>query len=193
MIGEELGRLPDPLRPSLQEDDVASFVLAACVLLGSSRCPASDELQSLETKHYVLHTTGRESARSELGRILEAAYAGFGEIYGRLPQRHERLAVVVFEDADAWRAGLDARGLVPPEGLSDLWFRAEDEVLYTCGPLGAWQTRSLVLQGAWQQFHFACKKKNEDLVYNWYVTGIGLHVSMHRWDGERLQLGVLPR
>jgi hypothetical protein len=37
------------------------------------------------------------------------------------------------------------------------------------------------------------KKKNADLCWSWFVTGLGEHFAQHEWDGQTLVLGAHPR
>jgi hypothetical protein len=70
--------------------------------------------------------------------------------------------------------------------------RKEDGKAYVQAQVTSYVTRCFVLSAAFQQFHRASRSKNQDLVYHWYVVGLAEHLALHRWDGKRLELGVVP-
>lgn len=54
-------------------------------------------------------------------------------------------------------------------------------------------TRMMLLYGAVLQFHGLTKTKNLRLDAEWYVHGLAQTLSVHYWDGRKLELGVRPR
>lgn len=165
-----------------------TFALAA----PAAQAPAQEGSIQVRTEHYQLELWGSMEEAEELGRVLELAWpiqaAGF-QSEPRLG-RDERLRIRIHRDREAWEAALIAEKAVIPEDLDLLWYRPESGTVHLYRQPSARQNRVLLLQGACQQFFTTAKAKNLDLAHAWFVRGYAAHLAQHRWDGERLELGV---
>lgn len=147
----------------------------------------------VETEHYRFVSEGPRAEAEELGRVLEAAYAGFAAYFEAKPKlgKGERLSVKFFETRDAWAAALRAAGATPPDGAGGYYW-TEDRTAYLYRQPTRYFTRSLLLHEATHQFQFlACTRNREPLAY-WYKEGVAEHLGWNAWDGRELAIGVLP-
>lgn len=172
-------------------------LLAPLLLTLGLAGPATDlrpqgGIVQLRTERYQLEVWGSAEEAEEFGRVLELAWpvqAKGLQLEPRLA-REERLRVRIHRDREAWESALVAEKAVIPAGLDLLWYRPESGTVHLYRQPSARQTRVLLLQGACQQFFTAAKAKNIDLAHSWFVRGYALHLAQHRFDGERLELGV---
>jgi len=175
--------------------------LLGCCLTGSvlvfaalAAAPAvrADE-QVVRSAHYELHYEGTHAAAEEAARILEAAWSGFRAFFDAEPplKPAERLRVRFYMSRAAWVAGLRADGVRPPDGAGGYYWPGT-KTAYLYRQPTQYFTRTLLVHEAGHQFHFLARTHNKAPSAPWYTEGIVEFLSWHRWDGERLDLGVLP-
>lgn len=153
----------------------------------------AEEVQLVETRHYRLHYVGSQANAQEAGRVLEAAWPAFQKHFGRAPRLgpDERLCVRFSATREQWQRGIRADGTHAPRGAGGYyWPRTRTAHLYRQPT--AYFTRTLLLHEAAHQFHYLARTRNRAPRADWYTEGVAEHLSWHRWDGETLELGVVP-
>ena len=169
-------------------------LLAVACLLPLAR-PASAEVTThvVESEHYRLHYEGSLRAAREASKVLEAAWKGFEAWFGAAPTlaEGERLTIRFYASAGAWAAGIRADGTAVPHGAGGYyWPGSKTSYLYRQPTV--YFTRVLLIHEAAHQFHFLTHTRNRNPSAAWYTEGLAEYLSWHRWDGERLTLGVVP-
>jgi hypothetical protein len=166
---------------------IAVFVTAASGLGQVAR-------RDIVTAHYELTAWGTEAEVEGWGKVLEQTWP---EVEFLLLARPElggkRLGVRVFADKEAWKEGLLAERQAVPPKADPCWFSPFSKVVYLYRQPSPVFTRMMLVYGAVLQFHALCKAKNMDLDTAWYVHGLAHVLSVHHWDGVKVQLGVQPR
>ncbi len=146
----------------------------------------------VEGDHYALRFQGSEAEAAGYLALLEAAWDGFAEHFGKEPRlkRKERLRVVFAASHEDWVAALRADDVEPPGSGGYYW--PGNKTAYTCRQPTIYYTRVLLLHEAAHQFHYLACTGNKTPTEEWYIEGLAEYISQHFWDGERLELGVLP-
>ncbi|MDA1195970.1 MAG: hypothetical protein O2894_12400 [Planctomycetota bacterium] len=173
---------------------VRLLVLAlALSALAAAPTSAEDGTEVVETEHYRLHYQGTRRDAEEAGRVLEAAWTGFGAWFGVRPvlKGSERLTVRFYATADAWAAGIRADGTHPPKEAGGYYWPGT-RTAYLFRQPTSYFTRTLLIHEAAHQYHFLTRAQNRNPRAAWYTEGLAEYLSWHRWDGERLELAVVP-
>ena len=166
-------------------------LLFLTILPASATVPP--QLQVESTPHYRVEFEGPKQEARDLALCLEAAFESFGDFLQRSPKRKdEPFKVTVWANKASWDRGLNQRGIAAPPWAVGRWFREDDGAVYVQRNAIPYLTRSEALVAAFQQFHYHCRTKNRALLRSWFVVGLAEHLALHRWDGQRLQLGVVP-
>ena len=144
------------------------------------------------SRHYVvLDQRGAESAR-EMTTLLEEGFAAFERVLRAAPEVDEDrpLRVEVYRAPTDWRERLTTLRLAtgPPEDPSR--YDARSRTALVLAGETDYETRAFLLGAAMRQFHHHAKAKNQALVDHWFVLGLAEMAAMHRWDGERLEIGA---
>jgi len=168
------------------------FAFALLGVLGTASPARADE-QVVRTAHYALHYEGARVDADEAARVLEAAWSGFRAFFGSQPRlkAEERLQVRFYVSRKAWAAGLRAVGATPPTGAGGYYWPGT-KTAYLYRQPTQYFTRTLLIHEAGHQFHFLARTHNKSPSAAWYTEGLVEYLSWHRWDGRRLELGVLP-
>jgi hypothetical protein len=147
----------------------------------------------VETPHYRLHAEGSGEQAEEFGRVLEAAYAGFQKFFSAAPKlkRGEKLTVRYFLTREAWGKAILADRAVPPAQAGGYYWPASKTSYLYRQPTRLY-TRTLLIHEAAHQFHYLARTGNNHPSQYWYTEGAAEFLAAHYWDGETLQLGVLP-
>jgi len=183
------------MRRANELPSAASVLLG--VVLGALVCveapAARADVQVVRSAHYDLHYEGARVDAEEAGRVLEAAWRGFRAFFGSEPKlkAEERLRVRFFVSRAGWAAGLRADGATPPERAGGYYWPAT-KTAYLYRQPTQYFTRTLLVHEAGHQFHFLARTHNRSPSAAWYTEGLVEYLSWHRWDGKRLELGVLP-
>jgi len=172
------------------------------------------------TKHYAVGATGMDAV--EAGQMLEQLYdrlvghfrneppglprtrkettPGISSQMGRdvakqAPENHQAtvtpvLRIEVRDSAKAFQAALRAAGHPRIDGGG--YYGPENRTAYLFTQPSAYFTRHLLLHEAVHQFHFLVATGNRKPKASWYTEGLADYFAMHRWDGNRLECGVIP-
>lgn len=168
-----------------------SLLTFALLSAGSPTCEVS-ELERVEGQHYVLLHDTTERQAAEYVQVLDAAwpeYRGFFEAEPALAEG-EKLRVVFTTTKEAFVAALEADGEPVPE--SGGYYAPGSRTAYLWQQPTIYYTRCLLLHEAAHQYHYLARTQNRSLPLGWYVEGIAEYLCRHRWDGQQLELGVLP-
>ncbi len=152
-----------------------------------------DEVHEVVTAHYQLKVEGSGEEAAEFGRVLEAAYPLFKKRFGgepKLAKKEERLPVRFYLTREAWEAGLTADGATPPAAGGYYW--PQNRTAYLFRQPSAYYTRTLLLHECGHQFHFLVRTRNTSPIVPWYTEGLAEYLAAHFWDGNHLELGVMP-
>lgn len=170
---------------------LAASVLACALAPAGARADVPTHV--VETTHYRLHFEGSKPDAEEAGRVLEAAWDGFAAWFGTTPklEEGERLTVRFYATAGAWAAGIRADGTAVPHGAGGYYWPGT-KTAYLYRQPTTYFTRVLLVHEAAHQFHFLTRTRNRSPKAGWYTEGLAEYLSWHRWDGERLVLGVIP-
>lgn len=149
----------------------------------------------LETAHYTLFASGVEGEAQAFGEVLEQAWPEIERILKGAPvlEKGQRLDVRVLANRDHWLQVMLNDGQIAPSAADPVWFSTANRVMYTYRQASPAFTRMMLLYGAVLQFHGLTKTKNLSLDAAWYVHGLAQTLSVHYWDGRKLELGVRPR
>ena len=171
---------------------VGRLTVALALVLGLASTARADA-HVVETAHYRLHYEGTRADAEEAGRVLEAAWQGFRAFFGGQPKlaEGERLTVRFYATGAAWAAGIRADGTNPPQGAGGYYWPGT-KTSYLYAQPTHYFTRVLLVHEAAHQFHYLTRTRNRNPTAAWYTEGIAEHLSWHRWDGTRLELGVVP-
>jgi hypothetical protein len=163
--------------------------LATCL----AAAPAAAETHVFETEHYRVHVDGTAAEAERAARVLEAAWPAYESHFGGAPKlkRGERLTVRFLRDRAAWAQAIRADGTRPPSTAGGYYWPGS-RTAYMYRQPTVYFTRTLLLHEAAHQFHYLARTRNRSPTANWYTEGVAEHLSWHRWDGERLQLAVVP-
>ena len=174
---------------------LASSILVAVACLVHVPAAANAEVTThvVESEHYRLHYEGSLREAREASKVLEAAWKGFEAWIGAAPTipEGERLTIRFYATAGAWAAGIRADGTAVPHGAGGYyWPGTKTSYLYRQPTV--YFTRVLLIHEAAHQFHFLTHTRNRNPHAAWYTEGLAEYLSWHRWDGTRLELGVIP-
>lgn len=149
----------------------------------------------LETAHYALFVSGVEGEAQAFGAVLEQAWPELEKLLKGAPalENGQRLDVRVLANRDHWLQVMLSDGQIAPSAADPVWFSTANRVMYTYRQASPAFTRMMLLYGAVLQFHGLTKTKNLSLDAAWYVHGLAQTLSVHYWDGRKLELGVRPR
>ena len=168
--------------------------LAAAFLLVQPARAEAPEVRVVETAHYRLEVEAVEATAEEYGRVLEAAYEGLAEFFGKEPKLadDERMRVRFFDTHASWAAGMRADGVEPPTDAGGYYAPAKRTAYLYRQPTRTF-TRVLLVHEATHQFHYLARTRNAQPTAKWYREGVAEFLSWHTWDGARIRLGVRPR
>ena len=179
---------------------------AACVLLCAGvvgLLPAPDPasggpaaplaLATYESDHYRLETNVDPDVSAGYVRMLEAMWPQLEAFFGRAPAlgEGEKLSVCFLATAEDWRTRMEDDGVRVAPGPGGYYSPAQRRAYLFRQPT-IYNSRQLLLHEAMHQFHFLACTHNTAPQDTWYTEGLVEHLSRHYWDGETLQLGVVP-
>ncbi len=151
---------------------------------------AADEIVSKthQTEHYDVDYEGNLDAE-ELGKLLESLHAKLTRFFGgKTPE--QRLRLVILADEERFKAALADAGQ-PYEGGGGVYGPTFKTAWLFVQP-SQYYTRHLMLHEATHQFHYLVATGNEAPAAEWYLEGLADYMGQHTWDGEQLQVGVVP-
>ena len=159
------------------------------LLIGLAFATAQGAVRGHEhaTEHYDLYVEGTLDP-AETGAMLEALHAKLERFFGRAPEG--RLRVEIYGDQDRFLSAL-LRDRQPYESGSGLYGPSFRKVWLAVQPTEAY-TRQLILHEATHQFHFLVATGNEFPSALWYTEGLAEYMAMANWDGQALEVGVVP-
>ncbi|MBI3098782.1 MAG: DUF1570 domain-containing protein [Planctomycetes bacterium] len=157
---------------------MTAFLLA---LLG-----ATARADDLQTAHYDLHVEDIDA--TETGAMLEELHATLSGYFGRAPEG--RLPLAVYSTRERWHDALRADGQITPEAGG--YYAPDTRKAYLFVQPSAYFTRQLILHEATHQFHYLAATGNKTPGADWYTEGLAEYFGMHRWDGSKLETGVVP-
>jgi hypothetical protein len=173
------------------------MLVALCSLLclqlpANAAAPA---VHAWRSEHYEIAVEGDEGEARELSRVLEAAWPRFAASCDGEPvlAKDKRFKLRVASSHSTWLAALQAEGAAPAHGVDRLDYRPATETVHVLRQQTAWETRALLLRGAWKQFFARVRPKNLDLRDRWWVRALAEQYAMHTWDGVQLVTGARPR
>lgn len=160
------------------------------LLLGTAA--AGEDAVRVEREHYVLFAEAPASVAEEYADLLEAAWWRFREFFDAEPKlaEGEKLVVRFLATKEAFVAALRADGQPVPE--SGGYYSPANRTAYLWRQPTRYYSRCLLLHEAAHQFHFLSRTGNRSVPCGWYVEGLAEYLCRHRWDGERVELGVRP-
>lgn len=169
----------------------AIVVLGLC--FAAVAAAAEPDVQRLEGAHYVLEADPETQDAQGMLAVLEAAYVEFERFFGAVPtlKPTERLHIRFFERAESWADALRSAGSGVPSGAGGYYW-PPTRTAYLYRQPTRYFTRVLLLHEAAHQFHYLTRTRNREPGAGWYTEGIAEFLGWHRWDGTRLQLGVVP-
>jgi hypothetical protein len=162
------------------------------VALAAPTAAGATGLAVAESEHYRLEAETSKAEAEEMTRVLEAAWGEFESFFGATPELEEgeRLAVFFGATRQSFAERLRADGSSVPK--SGGYYSPKTRTAYLWRQPTTYYTRCLLIHEASHQFHYLARTKNRHLRVPWYVEGLAEYLSRHTWDGERLELGVLP-
>lgn len=175
---------------------MAALSARAAAGLPRPACIASGvPLVKQSTPHYDITLAGTPLEALELGKLLEQAWPALADTLKAEPKLKDekRLDFRVYANKEDWKKATLDDGQSMPSSAETAWFSPYTRVLYTFRQPGDVFTRMIVIYGAVLQFHGMCKEKNTELEAVWYVQGLAQALSVHFWDGEKLDLAVKPK
>lgn len=150
-----------------------------------------DDQVVLKTGHYELHLQGTASEAEGYGDLLEMAWKQYKELLKGAPKKAKTpVYVKLFEDHDKWIEGMEREQVIPPSSTDFMHYSSDRETIFLYRGRDEYWTCKMMLYGAFQQFHYRRKSKNENLAKSWFVHGIADALSTHLWDGQELLLNV---
>ncbi len=157
---------------------------------------AHAETHVVETAHYHLEYTGdaNDKARAdEYGRVLESAWPQFKAFLQKKPKvkKGTKLRVRYFTTRGAMvKAIRDDGGTPPDKGGGMYWPPTRTAYAFRQGT--KYKSRHLLIHEAAHQYHFLSRTKNKNPAVKWWTEGVAEYLAHHHWDGQKLQLGVVP-
>lgn len=177
---------------------ISTFAFAVGVALAVLRAPAHAQERTLlekQTAHYALKAWATPEELRTYSELLEQTWPEIEDALHATPKldAREKLAFRIDADKDAWlKASLDDDQSMP-KSADPAWFSPYNRGVYMYRQPSAVFTRMMVIYAAVLQYHALCKGKNIDLDTTWFVHGLAQTLSVHRWDGVKVELGVSPR
>jgi hypothetical protein len=155
--------------------------------------PDAPALAVYNSEHYRLETNVDAATSQGYLRMLEAQWPQLEAFFGAAPplKTGEQLPVYVLAHAGDWQAKLTADGVRVPSGAGG-YYHPGNRSVYLFRQPTIYNTRQLLLHETMHQFHYLARTHNTGPKDTWYVEGLVEHLSRHHWDGETLELGVVP-
>lgn len=121
--------------------------------------------------------------------VLEAAWPQYKAFFGGEPRLKpdERLQVVVYDSANAFKAALKADGVGEVDAGGIYAFKTRKAYFFR--QPSTWYTRALLIHECAHQFHGHLSGDIDRA--GWYAEGTVEHLAQHVWDGKELKLGVV--
>ncbi len=133
---------------------------------------AQDAPVEVEGKHYQLRAEAPRETAEEYGRLLDAAYPRFKKFFRGKPKGKLVLHLQKAEPATLY----DPESGIAYAQLADT----------------AYVTRVAILRSAARQYHLIVRARKKLPTADWYAEGIADFLAAHYWDGERLEMGIVP-
>lgn len=154
---------------------------------------AAQDMALVQTEHYALRYEGLQTEAEAYGQVLEAAWEQLADYFGAKPRlrKREKLLIEFYASQQSWETALQADEVPLPEGHGGCYW-TETRKVYLYRQPTPYYTRQLLLHEACHQFHYLARTNNSDVPQKWYVEGLAEYLAHHTWDGQRLELGVLP-
>ncbi len=167
------------------------FLAGVCLLLGSLQ---AQQLAQVETEHYALSYEGPQAEAEAYGEVLEAAWEQFADYFGAKPRlrKRERLMVEFLANEESWAEAMRADNVGVPRGAGGYYW-PENRTIYLFRQPTPYYSRQLLIHEACHQFHYLARANNRHIPQSWYVEGLAEYLAHHTWDGQQLELAVLPR
>ena len=124
----------------------------------------------------------------ETGKLLDSLHDQLSDYFGRAPR--QRLRVEIHGSHEQYLEALERANQVYTGGGGV--YSPEMKTAWLCVQPSQQYTRQLLLHEATHQFHFLVATGNRQVKAFWYMEGLAEYIGMHNWDGNRLQLGVVP-
>ncbi len=175
-----------------------TFALGVCAVLAALHAPAAAQERTLlekNTAHYALKAWATSDELRTWSELLEQTWPEIEDALRATPKldANEKLAFRIDADKEAClKATLDDKQSMP-KSADPAWFSPYNRGVYMYRQPSAVFTRMMVIYAAVLQYHALCKGKNIDLDTTWFVHGLAQTLSVHRWDGVKVELGVSPR
>jgi hypothetical protein len=163
------------------------------ILTAASAAPAEPDVHVVEGARYRLTWNGNEAQAKDMSKLLEAAWKPFRAFFGAEPRlrKGKRLDVKFYGTRETWLAGIRADNAVPPRSGGG-YYSPRTKTAYIYRQPTPYYTRCLVIHEVCHQFHYLACTGNVGPKALWYLEGVVEHLCWHTWDGESLELGVLP-
>lgn len=164
-----------------------SIAVSASVL-GQAR----DLTTRLLGNHYEIKSQGSAEEAKEFMKLLDAAWPEFTKFVGKAPKTNatNRLRVYCYDDQEQWKAGMEMAGAVDwgPAAGNYCW---KTQTVFFYRQSTVWFTNRLLLQMCAHQFlaHATGHKKPAS---HWFHFGVVNYLGNHTWDGENIQIGIVP-
>ena len=142
-----------------------------------------------EGPRFVLEGEMTPAEADELARLLVAADKELtGYLRTKLP-KGDRLHVTVHATAEGYRKACEEAGVATEEPALLLLDAA---AIHVARQPRRYATRALILR-EWTRFHYErTRAKGREAAVPWYREGLAEFVAGHDWDGQALQLGIIP-
>jgi len=178
---------------------IASLAASSLVGLGAAvpraACASQgvffDADEVIEGRYYIVSDQRGNDAAREMSLFLDAAFPQFEDLLRARPKiKAGRLRVDLVNGPRAWKERLRSLGIDPRQIEGGGHYDAATETVLVRAQATGYMTRVQLLRACLRQFHHLSKAKNEGLLGHWFVVGLSEVVSMHRWNGARLEVGA---
>src|SRR3954466_1804134 len=155
-------------------------------------CSAAPITNVLTTSHFIVTTDSEPPP--EIGAFLDRAYDQFTNFFRGDDER--KLHVRIFSTHEDYQSRIDHLSryfLMDSEDRDYVGlYHRETGTSYIYFRRWNYSSRKLLLQVTSFQFHDCLRPWTESPSLPACEYGIAAHLSLHKWDGKNLELGVLP-
>ncbi len=148
----------------------------------------------LQTSHYDLYVESLDPA--DTGRMLEELYKHLTIFFAKAPPEGDLLHVGIYATRERYVQALkDDHQVEPTSGVAISaggYYSHGNRKAYLFIQPSDYFTRQLILHECVHQFHLIATCGNRSVSAGFYVEGLADYLAFHNWDGQHLQIAVIP-